>query len=113
MAGKIGGEKKRRHEQEAERTSRLHENSEDEGEANCEFAVSNEEGYGSCERENDFLQYRDKNGIGRTAVEKGMDPVFESAVQGELGSEYFVFAEDDEDASDTDSEDRNGKVIPG
>jgi hypothetical protein len=41
-----------------------------------------------------------------TPLQKQIDPVLETAVQGELSSEYFVLSEDQEQQSNRDTQQR-------
>ena len=112
LAGVARGEKKSEHEDEAADAGGANEDAQDEGDADGELAVSDEEGDGSGVREDEAAEGGDHEGIG-AAIEKAVDAILKAAVKSELGAEDFVFAEDEEEDADGDAKESEGAGVLG
>ena len=102
--GVIRGEEEGEHEDEAANAGGTNEQAENQADADGELTIGYEESDWSGVRQNEAAENRGHEGIGTAIVKEAVDPELKAAVEGELGAEDFIFAEDEEDKSDADAE---------
>ena len=103
-AGVIRGELQCQHEDQAAGACQPDKDSEGACETDRKLAVSNEERDWNGMRQDEVFEYRHHERIGAAFLDEFVDPEFESAVEGELGAEDFVLAENQEEDADGDAE---------
>jgi len=109
-AGVVGGEEQRQREDEAKDAGNAHEQAEDEGKSDGEFAVRHQVGQRLDVREDEAAQ----NGLHERVnalFEELHDPELETAVAHEFGAEDFVLAEDEEQDADGDAQQGEGAIV--
>ena len=94
----IRRKQQREHIDEPEDACGAHQHAEDQGHANCKFAVSDEKGDGRAVRDDEIAKHRNHEGVGAIG-EETVDPKLETAAERERSAEDFVFAENQEQNS--------------
>ena len=103
--GIVGREKQRQHENAAAYACGAHQDTEDERDADGEFAIGHEKRDPGCVCEHEPAKHRHHKGV-CSAIEKSVDPVLETAVKRELRAENFVLAKDKEENANANAQHR-------
>ena len=109
--GIVGGEKQGEHEDQADDAGGADENAEQERKSDGEFAVGYQESDRCCVGENEIAKDRSHERIGAAFGQEFVDPELKAAMQGELRSEDFVLAENEEEDADSDAESSQGTGV--
>ena len=105
-------EQNRQHVQERKGAGRADANSSYQRQTDGEFAVGDEEGDRGGVRKDKTAQHGDHEWVG-TFFEKFVDPELKAAVQGELGAEDLILAENKEENSDGNAQEGQGFCVCG
>lgn len=106
----VGRKEKREHEEEAASAGGADPHAEDEGQADAEFAVGDEEGDERGVGKDEAAEDGNHEGVG-AFLEELVDPELEAAVKGELNAEHFVLGEDEEEDAYADAEEGEGTGV--
>src|SRR5579864_3966212 len=109
-AGIIGRKKQRQHENAAAHAGRTHQDTENERDADGEFAVGHQKRDRRGVREHEPAKHRHHEGVS-SAIEKPVDPILKAAVKRELRAENFVFAKDQEENAGANTQHRKSAGI--
>ncbi len=102
-AGVVGREQQGHHIDESECAGQPDADSRDQRDADGEFSVGDEKRDGRRVRQDEPAEYGNHERVG-SSIEEAVDPELKSTVQRELRPEDLVLAEDQEEASDGDTQ---------
>ena len=109
--GIVGGKEQRQHEDETADACRAHQYTKDECNSDGKFRISHQKSDRRGMREHEAAKHRGHERVG-TTVKKSVNPILETAVKCELRAKYFVLAENQEENTDANAQNRESAGIP-